>query len=1272
MKKYFVLLTLSIFSVSVSAQIKIKDKKYQSLLWEITGKGLTKPSYLIGTMHVSNKLAFHLPDSFYLAIRKVNVVALETNPETWQEDMSKYDFAYDNRRYSNENVDEIPADYLYQNTLKFYKYEEKIKNALFSKPAVINNLLYRSYGNEESDFEEDTYLDMYIFQTGKKLGKKITGVEDYGESMKLMAEAYQDAIKDKNKKQRSYEYLEDYSEEKLQEAYRNGDLDVLDSINHYNSVSAAFDEKFLYRRNEIQAASIDSIIKSGSSLFVGVGAAHLPGQRGVIEILRSKGYKLRPVKMGERDSRDKELIEKIRVPVAFKATYADDSLFKLDIPGRLFPANERSNVSIDERQFADMANGSFYMVTRIMTHAWLWGHNDSIVSKKVDSLLYENIPGKILSKTTLIKNGFKLFDVTNRTRRGDLQRYNIYVTPFEVIIFKMGGNGDYLKNGEEAAKFFNSVQFLMKAGTVAWKKFIPSHAGFAVDMPHKPFAGNDGSWLYDATDETTSTQYRVIKTDIHNYNFAEEDSFDLNLLNESFIASEFIDSQYFSRKFNFKGYPAMDGKYRDKAGQLFLTRFVIQGPHYYTLIAHGRQETKQMNDFLNSFEILPFEYGSATKQTDTSLYYTVATPVYPVNKKIKLDMPVFSYYDDGDEDVDNSEAGKLETGTYRSKLISNDTTGEKIYISFERLSRYYYSADSSKFNKVNEFPYGDSGWRFLDKKTYLLPNAMKVWETKATQEGSSRVIWSKTFYKDGVTFNLSSETDTLTSPSAFLKGFYNSFTPADTLKGVNPYVKKSNVFFDDFLSKDSLVHKRALAAIETIELDATDLPRLKNAIASLTWEKKNYLQIKKSLVNMIGDIKTNEAADYLKEMYFALGDTVSIQYAVLENLLQQKTNYAFSVFKEIINTDPPVKENDYATTSSYSRYGAGGYEGYDYVYDNGDFMDELSDSLLLTKTILPDLLPLVNLSDYKEDILSLMGKMTDSSLLQPSDYEMYFSKFYLEARQELKRQAILETQKSIDKAEEDKKGSMATIDYYGNKETDYGNDDLSLYAKLLLPFDKTKPVVKPLLQKMLGSNDKRLKFNTFLLLLQNKKELPDTMYNYFGSLDEYRYELYDELKKMKRLDLFPQKYNNKDELAKSRLLYSDSYSLPDTLVFLNKLPLTVKGKKGYVYFYKYKSRKTDLVWKLASAGMVAEAGSVFEYEDEKAEVKSFWDSKYSTNKSSFRFNNFLDDKLNDDEPVMRQLDKLLKKLIYAKRKSAAVFYNDTNNSETVGLKQLSY
>lgn len=728
MKRIFLTLGAFFLFSSLFAQVKLKEKKYPSLLWEISGNGMSKPSYLIGTMHVSSKLAFHLPDSFYIAIRSAKVVALETNPETWQDDMNKYEMGggYNFSGFNYGGYSSTPSDYLTINTLKIDKYESKIERALYSNPSVINSLLYRTYGNDASDFEEDTYLDMYIFQCGRKLGKKVTGVEDYGESMKLMVEAYKDAAKEKKKKEKSYEDADDYSPEKLQEAYRNGNLDLLDTINKFNSTSDAFDEKFLYRRNEIQAKSIDSILRSGSTLFVGVGAAHLPGDRGVIEILRKKGYKLRPVKMGERDSKDKDLLEKIRVPVTFKTNYADDSLFRTDIPGKFYKSEERSFFSYtpgDERQYADMANGSYYMVNRIMTNAWMWGHTTDMVFKKIDSLLYENIPGKIISRTNITRNGFKGIDLTNRTRRGDLQRYNIFVTPFEVIIFKMSGNGDYVKNGEEANKFFASIQFReYKNGSetpgTTWKKYSPPFGGFSIELPHDPYVNGSDNWIYDAEDRSTNTRYRITRTDIHNFNFVEEDTFDLGLLNETFMASEFIDSQYYRKQTRHKGYPALDGKYRDKSGNVFLTRFLIQGPHYYTLIAQGKQETNTMKDFLNSFEIKPFLYREAKQQKDTSLYFTVTTPVYPEQKKIKLDMPQFNYLYDRDEEEDESETDQLEAGAYRTKMISNDTTGEKIYVSFSRESRYTYYEDSTEKDSDNDFAFSDSTWIFKLKKDH--------------------------------------------------------------------------------------------------------------------------------------------------------------------------------------------------------------------------------------------------------------------------------------------------------------------------------------------------------------------------------------------------------------------------------------------------------------------------------------------------------------------------------------------------------------------------
>ena len=82
--KTSVILVAFLFSFATKAQ-----QKYTSLLWEITGNNLTKPSYLYGTMHVSNKLAYHLSDSFFVALANVNVVGLESNPDQWLGNMKK-------------------------------------------------------------------------------------------------------------------------------------------------------------------------------------------------------------------------------------------------------------------------------------------------------------------------------------------------------------------------------------------------------------------------------------------------------------------------------------------------------------------------------------------------------------------------------------------------------------------------------------------------------------------------------------------------------------------------------------------------------------------------------------------------------------------------------------------------------------------------------------------------------------------------------------------------------------------------------------------------------------------------------------------------------------------------------------------------------------------------------------------------------------------------------------------------------------------------------
>jgi len=1263
MKRYFILAAIVLFYFCALSQepSKTKAKKYPSLFWEISGNGLKKPSYLFGTMHVSSKIAFNLADSFYLAIKNSDVVALETNPETWQEDMNNYDLGSPNYRYGfNPRIlNEMPSDFFTIRTLRFGKYEKKLEVAMFSKPSMINNLLYRSQSDNTSDFEEDTYLDLYIYQTGKKLGKKVAGVEQYEQSMKLMAEAFRDAAREKNKKEKSFDYDDEFSPAKLQEAYRAGNLDQLDSINKLNSQSDAFDEKFLYRRNEIQANSIDSILKR-STLFVGVGAAHLPGNRGVIELLRSKGYKLRPIFMGTRDSKQKDAVEKVRVPVAFSTQNADDGFYKVDIPGKFYRFGE--SFLFDQQQYADMANGSFYMATRVKTNSLYWGHNADVVAKKIDSLLYENVPGKILSKTEIIKGGYKGYDITSRTRRGDYNRYNIFITPFEVIFFKMGGNGDYIKNGDEAKKFFNSIQ-LKEYKNGGWKKFQPTYGGFSVDFPQQPYESFGNNVQYDAEEKASGQHFSVIRTDIHNYRFAEEDTFDLALMDESFGSADYIEKNISRKLLVYKGYPALDCKYIHKDGSTIFTRFLIQGPHYYTLVAHGKKENTTAEKFFNSFEITPFVYKEMKERKDTSMYFSVNTSWFPEEKKNKLDVPdEDSYVSDNDDDENYFSLTKDD---YKTRLIKNDTTGEAVYISFARTSKYEY-VDSTllRDNKYLFLPGYDTTWIVRREKKSIYPNGMKVMEQVVTDTNSSRAILTKTFYKDGLHFQLITQTDTLSLPSSFVKGFFENFIPGDTLKVIDPFTKKSKVFFNDFFGGDSTTRRKAINSVWQVDMDSTDLSLLTKAIHSFKWSEKKYLERKKSFISKLGDIPVKASADLLKNIYYEAGDTVQFQHTALTALLTQKTQYSFNLFKDIITNEPPVLDNENLYQDNYRTYSVRS------VYTNpafsdGGFLNELDDSLELTKTILTDLLPLMTLDDYKKPIMHLLRKMVDSNLVMAKEYEIYYSKFLIEAKQQLKKQNIEEKKSAIEKAENEKEETKPD-NLYRRNEGDQGNEDLITYATLLLPFRETNPAVNVLLKQMLSSNDKRLKYNTVYLFLRHKISLPDTMLTYFAKLDDYRYELFTDLRTLKMLGKFPAEYKNQQDLSKSKL-FSSSYNKPDSLVFIDSLPASVRNRKGFVFFYKYKTKKDDLFWKLATAGLLSHDNNQFNYDDEDDEEEEDDDMGYTSIMSGFNFsrdNNkivfteFTDEKLKEDVPVKEQMEKQLKKILYSKRKSARMFYNE--------------
>jgi uncharacterized protein YbaP (TraB family) len=421
--KISVILGVFILSFTVKAQ-----QKYTSLLWEITGNNLAKPSYLYGTMHVSNKLAYHLSDSFFVALTNVNIVGLESNPDQWLGNMKKLGLL-EIPNYGGTNVN------FYKDAFKLAVPSNKQFSGIMAyNPDLINGLLYRN-NNYNQDHEESTYIDLFIYKAGSKLNKNIVSLEDFKTSMVMATKA---DTRDPNEEYDASKKNVDFTkvQSQINDAYRNGNLDVLDSLTKLINPSKNYQKYLLDDRNIILAHSIDSICKT-NTLFAGIGAAHLPGNTGVIELLRKMGYKVRPITniATKKGMKQKESIEAIVKKLPASKHYSKDSLFTYDLfeePVEL--------ANIEGFSFAlatDMANGSYYTISRQITYAHLFNYNMANMQAKIDSLLYESIPGKIISKKEMvISTSTKGFDITNQTKQGDLQRYYIYILENELIVFK--------------------------------------------------------------------------------------------------------------------------------------------------------------------------------------------------------------------------------------------------------------------------------------------------------------------------------------------------------------------------------------------------------------------------------------------------------------------------------------------------------------------------------------------------------------------------------------------------------------------------------------------------------------------------------------------------------------------------------------------------------------------------------------------------------------------------------------------------------------------
>ena len=280
-----ILLLLS-FNFLLSAY---SQKEYKSLFWKIYGNGLTDTSYLYGTMHTKDKRVYQFKDGVLDAFNKSKVYAMELNMDS----VNQFDVIQQLIMDSTYSLQTLLSEEEYSIVDQYFNDSLNISLFLFNKihPIFTSQMItLKGLGNEKEEA-----LDLYFFSEAKKQHKFIVGLENMEEQVNTFkCIPYELQAKELFKAVVDIYNGNGQQVDEVMEWYVKGDLNKLLELTTENESSSSemneiINKVFLVDRNYKMADRSIKYIKN-CSVFIALGAAHLPGEKGVIEILRNKGY----------------------------------------------------------------------------------------------------------------------------------------------------------------------------------------------------------------------------------------------------------------------------------------------------------------------------------------------------------------------------------------------------------------------------------------------------------------------------------------------------------------------------------------------------------------------------------------------------------------------------------------------------------------------------------------------------------------------------------------------------------------------------------------------------------------------------------------------------------------------------------------------------------------------------------------------------------------------------------------------------------------------
>lgn len=279
MRKTILFLTILCLASAISAQ---------SVLWRVSGRDIQSPSYVYGTIHIQDSRVFAFDSTVWHCFNSCEALAVEVL-------LDRLDYSVVREQMLLPKGQSV-AKMLSKEDFAILDSLCKAKmgvGAIFlsnMKPFFLSSALQQA----DLPKEEPLALDLFFLQQARNRGMYCYGLEEYMDQIKAT-----DAISIDDQLKILRQTLHETADvaasfDSLVLAYLAFDMTMISKMLTDTTLPDNFDKVLVEKRNKTMYKGFRKIAKK-QRVFCAVGAAHLPGDKGLIGLLRKKGYTVEPV-----------------------------------------------------------------------------------------------------------------------------------------------------------------------------------------------------------------------------------------------------------------------------------------------------------------------------------------------------------------------------------------------------------------------------------------------------------------------------------------------------------------------------------------------------------------------------------------------------------------------------------------------------------------------------------------------------------------------------------------------------------------------------------------------------------------------------------------------------------------------------------------------------------------------------------------------------------------------------------------------------------------